>query len=103
VPAENRVWLYDEKRISPPGDKTRENHEKVPRLAGEPRFPDRPRRDDELLAQQRVLGEQLLPRTDHVPDQPADHRGRTRDASGDCFHALCYPAREVMNPSNEGL
>jgi hypothetical protein len=61
VPAEDRVRLHDEKRISPPRDQTRENHEKAPLVPGEPRLLDGPCGDEELLAQERVLGEEFLP------------------------------------------
>jgi hypothetical protein len=55
------------------------------------------------LPQARVLSDELLPRADHVPEQPADHRDGTRDAARDRFHALCHPAREALNPSKESL
>jgi len=60
MPAEDRVRFHDEKRLSPTRDETGEAHEKPALVRGEPGFLDRPRRDDELLAQERVLGDELL-------------------------------------------
>jgi hypothetical protein len=55
-----------------------------------------------LLAQERVLGDELLPRADHVPEQPTDRRGGSRCGAHGRLHALGRPAREAMKPTNEG-
>jgi hypothetical protein len=102
VPTEDRVWFHDEKGISPPRDKTGENHEKPPLIRGEPRLLDGPSRDDELLAQECVLGDELLPRADHVPEQPTDHRGGPRSGPPGRLHALRRSARDTVDPPNQG-
>jgi hypothetical protein len=102
VPTEDRVGFHEEKSLSPSRDKTGETQEKPTLVRGEPRLLDRPCLDEELLPQERVLGDQLVPRADRVPDQTADHRGRPRHSAHSLLRALRHSEREAPNPSNEG-
>jgi hypothetical protein len=102
VPTEDRVGFHEEKSLSPSRDKTGENQEKSTLVRGERRLLDRPCRDEELLPQERVLGDQLVPRADRVPDQAADQRGRPRHSAHCLLRALRHSEREPTNPSNEG-
>jgi hypothetical protein len=82
-----------------------ERDEKPPLVRGEPRLLHLPRGDDELLAEEHVLRDELSARTSHVAEQPADDRARARPRAGP--HGRCQafgcPARHVAKAMNQGV
>ncbi len=85
--ANTGVWFHHEKRIAPPRDKTSEYHEKPPLVPRDLRFLDCACRDDELLAQEGVLGNELSrERTTSRSSPPTTDAGRAavRMAASTC-------------------
>ena len=76
VPAKNGLGLDEEQGAAPPGKKPREQDKQTTLVAAKGGAFDAARGDDELLAQKRVLGDQLGARTGQIGDEA------TRDARG---------------------
>ena len=76
VPAKNGLRRDEEQRAAPPGKKPREQDKQTALVAAKDGAFDGARRDDELLAQKRVLGDQLGARTGQIGDEAS------RDARG---------------------
>jgi hypothetical protein len=76
VPANNRLRLDEEQGAAPPGKKSREQDKQTALVAAKGGAFDSTRCDDELLAQKRVLGDQLGARTGQIGGEA------TRDARG---------------------
>jgi len=59
MPAKKCVWLDDEDGISPEPIQPRKYDQNEPITSTDARFPDTPPQDDQLLPQQRILGDQI--------------------------------------------
>ena len=76
VPAKNGLRLDEEQGAAPPGKKPREQDEQTALVAAKGGAFDAARCDDELLAQKRVLGDQLGARTGQIGDEATPRRSR---------------------------
>jgi len=70
VPAQERLWLHDEDRLPPSPDAARQDHQERPVDGAAAGALDAAAEDEELLAQQRVFGDQLRSTAAQIRQQP---------------------------------
>ena len=75
VPTDDGVWLPEQEGVSPVGKGARKQNHESPLTRTGLRLLDAPGRDDELLSQQGILLEEILPRAGEVDDQSAQQGG----------------------------
>jgi hypothetical protein len=75
VPPKQRLGLDQHQRLAPVREHRRQRDEKHTLRRAELRLLHSPSRHDELLAKQRVLGEELLFAAQEVDEQPAQRPG----------------------------
>jgi hypothetical protein len=59
VPTQDGLWFYEQNRVPPARQEPGEEHQQPAFMCRDLRTPGRSRQDDELLAQQGVLGDEL--------------------------------------------
>jgi hypothetical protein len=100
VPAQDSLRLDEEHGVAPAGNEPCEQDEYATFIATKGGALDGARGDDELLAQERVLGDQLGARPRHVSNEPAHDTGRSATiVQPDCQHGGCARNRKTSVPN----
>jgi len=78
MPAQQRVWLHDEEHRAPTADEARQEDEAAAIYGGEHGPPYLAAKDDELLAEEGILGDEFGFRPGQIGQRPAARRARRR-------------------------
>src|SRR5262249_22809314 len=101
MPAQDGFWFHEKDGVPPVRHETRQQHRKPALVDGKSVALGRTSSDDELLAQERVLSDEVLARTGQIPHQSNHYRCRLRRGPRERVEATHHAARGRERKRNE--